>query len=36
MNITMTAEAKERLSALLAEEGADAVVRIREVKVGPP
>lgn len=36
MNIALTNEAKERLAALLKEEGDDAVVRIREVKVGPP
>lgn len=36
MNITMTAEAKARLAALLEEEGEDAVVRIREAKIGPP
>lgn len=36
MNITLNSDAAARLKALLAEEGEDAVVRIREVKVGPP
>jgi Fe-S cluster assembly iron-binding protein IscA len=36
MNITITDDAAERLDALLKEEGGDAVVRIRETKVGPP
>ncbi len=36
MNITITEDAAARLKALLEDEGEDAVVRIREVKVGPP
>lgn len=36
MNISITEAAAERLAALLKEEGGDAVVRIREAKVGPP
>lgn len=36
MNISMTDAATQRLTVLLKEEGEDAVVRIREAKVGPP
>lgn len=36
MNISITDEAAQRLEALLQDEGKDAVVRIREVKIGPP
>jgi Fe-S cluster assembly iron-binding protein IscA len=34
MNIAVTNDAAERLRALLEEEGGDAVVRIRETKIG--
>ncbi len=34
MNISITDEANARLRELLDEEGGDAVVRIREAKVG--
>lgn len=34
MNITMTAEAEHRLKAIYAGEGDDAVLRIRESKIG--
>jgi Fe-S cluster assembly iron-binding protein IscA len=34
MNISITAEAADKLNALLKEEGGDAVVRIRETKIG--
>ena len=34
MNINITADAASRLRELLDEEGGDAVVRIREAKVG--
>lgn len=34
MNIAMTDDAAERLKTLLEEEGSDAVVRIRESKIG--
>lgn len=36
MNISLTDAAAQKLAALLLEEGEDAVVRIRETKVGPP
>lgn len=36
MNITLTDDAVARLKAILQDEADDAVVRIREVKVGPP
>ena len=34
MNISITPAAADRLDALLKEEGDDAVVRIREAKIG--
>ncbi|MDR3175489.1 MAG: ErpA-related iron-sulfur cluster insertion protein [Desulfovibrio sp.] len=34
MNISITADAADKLSSLLKKEGGDAVVRIREGKVG--
>ena len=36
MNVTVTSEAASKLRALLDEEGEDAVVRVRETKVGSP
>lgn len=34
MNIVITEEAAEKLRLLLKKEGSDAVVRIREAKIG--
>lgn len=34
LNITITADAADRLRALLEQEGGEAVVRIREAKIG--
>lgn len=34
MNIKMSTEAEQKLKAIFAKEGADAVLRLRESKIG--